>query len=357
MTERMKNIVVGAAVFCVAMLGLSWWQEVRLEQALTARAPAPAAPAPVPAADPRIQTLVGKVAALEQLAARIEAVERRAVPPADLDARLQALTAASAAGQQLAARVEAVERRPAPPADLDARVQALAGRLTALDGLNTSLQQVTARLDSLQERPVPPADLPTRLQGIAGSLAAMENRFVPVSDLARVDGELRRLATRVESTPAPPPLADIAMVDNRLQEIVKRLVSLEGRPAAPSAGITTVADVLTRTIRKEEIRFAFDSAELEPGARAVLAAFAGRVRASGEKVAILGYADRVGNAAYNDRLSLRRAVAVRDVLMEAGVADSAILAISGLGYGALQVQTPQGVAEGRNRVVHIRSFN
>ena len=43
-----------------------------------------------------------------------------------------------------------------------------------------------------------------------------------------------------------------------------------------------------------------------------------------QKVVVTGYADRLGTAAHNDKLSQRRADAIRDFLVEQGVAPEKI---------------------------------
>lgn len=69
-------------------------------------------------------------------------------------------------------------------------------------------------------------------------------------------------------------------------------------------------------------------------------------------VRISGHSDRVGSEAYNLRLSLDRAQAVRDLLVGAGV-DAATIQISYHGYSLPLVPTPDQVPEPRNRRVEV----
>jgi outer membrane protein OmpA-like peptidoglycan-associated protein len=69
-----------------------------------------------------------------------------------------------------------------------------------------------------------------------------------------------------------------------------------------------------------ETYFAFDSAQLEPGAARKLATAAAQLQRSPDaKLLVGGFADPRGASDYNVALSIRRAEAVRDALAELGV--------------------------------------
>lgn len=101
----------------------------------------------------------------------------------------------------------------------------------------------------------------------------------------------------------------------------------------------------TRTIRKVrgsaasgasglslQVPFAYDSAELPVQSAAQLRALALGILAlePTARIQVIGHTDAVGEPAYNDELSLRRAAAVRDQLVQLGVPVSR-LDIAGLG--------------------------
>lgn len=81
----------------------------------------------------------------------------------------------------------------------------------------------------------------------------------------------------------------------------------------------------------------------------VRAEISGRAAA---EVMVIGHTDRVGSVEANDALSLTRAAAVRDLLVEAGV-PAEKLEIVGRGERAPLVPTADEVAEERNRRVEI----
>ena len=94
----------------------------------------------------------------------------------------------------------------------------------------------------------------------------------------------------------------------------------EARPEAPKP-------VAEKTRISAEVLFDFDRANIRADGRPVLDG-AG-ARASGvklETIIVTGHADRIGGAAYNQRLSARRAQAVKDYLVSKGLEASRIYA-------------------------------
>lgn len=71
------------------------------------------------------------------------------------------------------------------------------------------------------------------------------------------------------------------------------------------------------------------------------------------EVIVTGHTDRVGSVEANDKLSLARAEAVREILVAAGVGRAAI-SVVGRGERAPLVATADEVAEARNRRVEIK---
>ena len=69
-------------------------------------------------------------------------------------------------------------------------------------------------------------------------------------------------------------------------------------------------------------------------------------------IRIVGHADRAGSPAYNKALSMRRAQAVRTVMVQEGVSGSAIT-LRGAGESDPLVPTADGVREPQNRRVQI----
>ena len=106
--------------------------------------------------------------------------------------------------------------------------------------------------------------------------------------------------------------------------------------------------------------FAFDSARIDAAGRMIIEQIATKARTSradggyGGKyaIAVTGHADTVGPAGYNLALSLKRAEAVRDALVAAGISPDAITTAR-RGDAEPAVPTADGVAEPINRRVEI----
>ncbi len=86
------------------------------------------------------------------------------------------------------------------------------------------------------------------------------------------------------------------------------------------ASTTTTAIRTELTDDERMVYFAFNSAVLTPAAQLKLADVSRRLLRADDvaNAEIVGYADRIGSAEYNVRLSARRAAAVRDYLVEHG---------------------------------------
>ncbi|HAH08935.1 MAG TPA: hypothetical protein DCL48_02405 [Alphaproteobacteria bacterium] len=95
--------------------------------------------------------------------------------------------------------------------------------------------------------------------------------------------------------------------------------------------------------------FGFNKFNLTADAQAVVAEAAASAKSQGSaSILVTGHTDTVGGHAYNDRLSQKRAGAVKDELTRQGIAPGMITAV-GKGETELLVQTGDGVKEPQNR--------
>ncbi len=104
----------------------------------------------------------------------------------------------------------------------------------------------------------------------------------------------------------------------------------------------------------EGVTFEFNKSRLTPDAMKVLNFVAQSLQAHPEaRIEVGGYTDAKGSAAYNKRLSLGRAQAVRVYLIQQGVPTAQLTAV---GYGKAQPVAPNNTEEGRarNRRVELR---
>jgi OOP family OmpA-OmpF porin len=101
------------------------------------------------------------------------------------------------------------------------------------------------------------------------------------------------------------------------------------------------------------VYFGWNRSWVGPQGMAILDQAANTFRAGGVvTVQVTGFTDTSGSAAYNQRLSERRAQHVAQILTQKGVPWNA-MAIAGHGENDLAVPTPDGVREPRNRRVTV----
>jgi outer membrane protein OmpA-like peptidoglycan-associated protein len=110
---------------------------------------------------------------------------------------------------------------------------------------------------------------------------------------------------------------------------------------------------LVMTLDSRSIRFDFDKADIKPEYRDILNRIAGILMTlQGYTVAVYGYTDDIGTQTYNLQLSQRRAEAVRDFLVQAGIPQTTLSA-KGFGKSDPRVHGASDQARAANRRVEI----
>ena len=84
-------------------------------------------------------------------------------------------------------------------------------------------------------------------------------------------------------------------------------------------------------LNENKLYFDFDDSRIKPEYYGVLKEMAEEIKTMNSDVIIRGYTDSKGTDGYNNRLSLRRAEAVRDKLVEFGLEPGRILKTEGMG--------------------------
>lgn len=99
--------------------------------------------------------------------------------------------------------------------------------------------------------------------------------------------------------------------------------------------------------------FGHNKSNLTPEAMDVIRQAASAAKEYGSAtINVVGHADKSGSPAYNEKLSLRRADAVKGSLVGEGI-EAGKITTSGRGESDPMVPTEDGVREPQNRRVHI----
>jgi outer membrane protein OmpA-like peptidoglycan-associated protein len=115
-----------------------------------------------------------------------------------------------------------------------------------------------------------------------------------------------------------------------------------------TASVQREQDVLTATFQSD-LFFDFDSADLKPGAFSELNRVANVLNSSPQTTILVeGHTDATGKADYNQKLSERRALSVKNALVQRGVDSQRIDTV---GYGASQIISSNNAANRRVVVV------
>jgi outer membrane protein OmpA-like peptidoglycan-associated protein len=110
---------------------------------------------------------------------------------------------------------------------------------------------------------------------------------------------------------------------------------------------------LVMTLDSKSVRFDFDKADIKPEYRDTLNRITGILMTlKGYTIGVYGYTDDVGSQSYNLELSQRRAQAVRDFLVHAGI-PSSIITVKGFGKSDPRVKGDSEQARAANRRVEI----
>ncbi len=161
-------------------------------------------------------------------------------------------------------------------------------------------------------------------------------------------GEVESARNVVAEAPAPMPASD---PDSDGDGIVDSLDRCPGTPPGTKVDANGCPDIL---MTLTGVNFKFDSSNIEPKSTQILdQAVDALTNANSVDVRIVGHTDSTGTDAYNQKLSEKRASAVRDYLVEHGIVSTRL---SVEGQGEQEPIAPNETEEGRyqNRRVELR---
>lgn len=191
-------------------------------------------------------------------------------------------------------------------------------------------------------------------QAIAGLAAQLDNHWAVTADY-------RFIATsdpRFQSSSG-----NNTTMDNASHNIVVGVRYSFGKPAAPAPAQAAAAPVVRPYVAPKPavaavpqsymVFFDFNKDVLTPEAKRILSAAAQDFRKGGYvRIVVTGHTDTVGTDKYNQKLSERRANAVKSYLETLGVGGDQV-ASTGVGKSGQLVPTANGVREAQNRRAEI----
>jgi outer membrane protein OmpA-like peptidoglycan-associated protein len=222
-----------------------------------------------------------------------------------------------------------------------------------LEGELARLSQQTEGLNRLVERAQQQSQMSAQQasEAAANALAAAQQR--DLAKQAQLNSEAQAQLARQQAT-AEQQKADQAtqQAEEYRQERESELQQLQ-QALGQIAETRRTAMGLVMTLDSKSIRFDFDKANIKPEYRDILNRIAGILMTlKGYTVAVYGYTDDIGTQTYNLQLSQRRAEAVRDFLVQAGISPT-IMSAKGFGKSDPRVPGDSDQARAANRRVEI----
>jgi outer membrane protein OmpA-like peptidoglycan-associated protein len=189
----------------------------------------------------------------------------------------------------------------------------------------------------------------------AASKAAAEGRQLAEAQTAgaRLEADAARQEATGARETAARAQAEAEAIRKRAEAEVSRLEAALGQVAETRR----TALGLVMNLGSDYLKFDFDKAELRTEDRELLSRIAGILLTSEDyTISVNGHTDDVGSDAYNKKLSERRAQAVRDYLVQAGL-PAAILSVEGHGKALPLVRGRGDAARAKNRRVELGIVN
>lgn len=197
---------------------------------------------------------------------------------------------------------------------------------------------------------------------VASARAAAESRERARAEMAAAQGEAAEAReeaedARVKAEAARRAAAEAEAEARRIRREAESEVTRLQEALGQIGETRRTALGIVMNLGSEYLKFEFDKAELKPEDRELLSRVAGILLTSQEfTVSVNGHTDDVGSADYNQKLSERRAQAVRDYLEKAGLSPE-ILSVTGHGKERPLVTGTSDEARAKNRRVELGIVN
>ena len=180
--------------------------------------------------------------------------------------------------------------------------------------------------DYIPDHLIEPHDSTTTVRDVACMHLAQDGKLDPNCPY-RAELDITKQAAALPPAPPPPPVAEA--------------------PPPPAAMIQ--APPPAAVVRNFTVFFDFDKSNVTPEAHDVIAAAVDAAKKSGAvRITVTGHTDTVGSHRYNQALSERRAMAVKNEMVRLGMASAEISTI-GKSFDDPLIPTGPGVREPQNR--------
>jgi outer membrane protein OmpA-like peptidoglycan-associated protein len=222
-----------------------------------------------------------------------------------------------------------------------------------LEGELARLNQQTGGLNRLVERAQEQSQISAQQASEAAANAQAAAQQRDLAKQAQLNSEAQAQLAREQAA------ADQQKADQATQQAERYRRERESELEQLQQALGQIAEThrtamgLVMTLDSKSIRFDFDKANIKPEYRDILNRIAGILMTlKGYTVAVYGYTDDIGTQPYNLQLSQRRAEAVREFLVQAGIS-STIMSAKGFGKSDPRVPGDSDQARAANRRVEI----
>jgi outer membrane protein OmpA-like peptidoglycan-associated protein len=189
----------------------------------------------------------------------------------------------------------------------------------------------------------------TRAEAAAREAAEGRQQAEAVTATAKEEAETARHEATSAKDEAARAQAEADRVRKRAEAELNRL----DEALSKIAETQQTALGLVMNLGSDYLKFQFDKAELRPEDRELLSRIAGILLTSKDyTVSVNGHTDDLGTEEYNQKLSERRAQAVRDYLVKAGL-PAEIVSVTGHGKALPLVRETSEAARAKNRRVEL----
>jgi outer membrane protein OmpA-like peptidoglycan-associated protein len=228
--------------------------------------------------------------------------------------------------------------------------------LRKLEAIEQQLATLSARTDQATALSRHAIERASAAEASAGAAAVGRQQAEEQTTLAREEAGAARQETetaRRETGSALEAAARAQVEADRIRKQAEAEVNRLELALGQVAETRRTALGLVMNLGSDYLKFEFDKAELRPEDRELLSRIAGILLTSKDySVSVNGHTDDIGSEEYNQKLSERRAQAVRDYLVKAGLSPD-ILSVTGHGKSRPLAPGTSEQARARNRRVEL----